>query len=157
MAGCARALSRSISFSVASLYRLTPAGEDFRSIVELMSVWGQRWDRGPGNCCAAIGIRGPGPLRLKDSPPHPALAPQIRVRNTLDSRHDSDRPDHLRLVLTTDMRRRRCAFRSGEEAGGVGSSVEVTMRLAIEDKLCAAAHDGDPGDAVDPTADAMKC
>jgi len=46
LAGCARALSRSISFSVASLYRLTPAGEDFRSIVELMSVWGQRWGQG---------------------------------------------------------------------------------------------------------------
>jgi DNA-binding HxlR family transcriptional regulator len=30
------------------LYRLTPTGEDLRSIVELMSVWGQRWsDRGP--------------------------------------------------------------------------------------------------------------
>jgi hypothetical protein len=30
------------------LYRLTPTGEDSRSIVELMSVWGQRWsDRGP--------------------------------------------------------------------------------------------------------------
>jgi len=28
------------------LYRLTPAGEDFRSIVELMSVWGQRWGQG---------------------------------------------------------------------------------------------------------------
>src|SRR5215468_245909 len=28
------------------LYRLTPAGEDFRSIVELMSVWGQRWSQG---------------------------------------------------------------------------------------------------------------
>jgi DNA-binding HxlR family transcriptional regulator len=28
------------------LYRLTPAGEDFRSIVELLSVWGQRWGQG---------------------------------------------------------------------------------------------------------------
>jgi DNA-binding HxlR family transcriptional regulator len=28
------------------LYRLTPAGEDFRPIVELMSVWGQRWAQG---------------------------------------------------------------------------------------------------------------
>ena len=28
------------------LYRLTPAGEDFRAIVELMSVWGQRWGQG---------------------------------------------------------------------------------------------------------------
>jgi DNA-binding HxlR family transcriptional regulator len=28
------------------LYRLTPAGEDFRQIVELMSVWGQRWGQG---------------------------------------------------------------------------------------------------------------
>jgi DNA-binding HxlR family transcriptional regulator len=28
------------------LYRLTPAGEDFRPVVELMSVWGQRWGRG---------------------------------------------------------------------------------------------------------------
>ena len=28
------------------LYRLTPAGEDFRSVVELMSVWGQRWGQG---------------------------------------------------------------------------------------------------------------
>src|SRR5262249_56784508 len=28
------------------LYPLTPAGEDFRSIVELMSVWGQRWGHG---------------------------------------------------------------------------------------------------------------
>jgi DNA-binding HxlR family transcriptional regulator len=28
------------------LYRLTPAGEDFRSIIELMSVWGQRWAQG---------------------------------------------------------------------------------------------------------------
>jgi DNA-binding HxlR family transcriptional regulator len=28
------------------LYRLTPAGDDFRSIVELMSVWGQRWSQG---------------------------------------------------------------------------------------------------------------
>jgi DNA-binding HxlR family transcriptional regulator len=28
------------------LYRLTPAGEDFRAIVELMSVWGQRWSQG---------------------------------------------------------------------------------------------------------------
>jgi len=28
------------------LYRLTPAGEDFRPIVELMSVWGQRWGQG---------------------------------------------------------------------------------------------------------------
>jgi hypothetical protein len=28
------------------LYRLTPAGEDFRSIVEVMSVWGQRWAQG---------------------------------------------------------------------------------------------------------------
>jgi HxlR-like helix-turn-helix len=27
------------------LYRLTPAGEDFRSIIELLSVWGQRWDK----------------------------------------------------------------------------------------------------------------
>jgi DNA-binding HxlR family transcriptional regulator len=28
------------------LYRLTQAGEDFRPIVELMSVWGQRWAQG---------------------------------------------------------------------------------------------------------------
>jgi DNA-binding HxlR family transcriptional regulator len=28
------------------LYRLTPAGEDFRTVVELMSVWGQRWGQG---------------------------------------------------------------------------------------------------------------
>jgi DNA-binding HxlR family transcriptional regulator len=28
------------------LYRLTPAGADFRPIVELMSVWGQRWAQG---------------------------------------------------------------------------------------------------------------
>jgi len=28
------------------LYRLTAAGEDFRSIVELMSTWGQRWGQG---------------------------------------------------------------------------------------------------------------
>src|SRR3989440_5278151 len=28
------------------LYRLTPAGEDFRSVVELMSIWGQRWGQG---------------------------------------------------------------------------------------------------------------
>jgi DNA-binding HxlR family transcriptional regulator len=28
------------------LYRLTPAGEDFRSIVELMSIWGQRCGQG---------------------------------------------------------------------------------------------------------------
>ncbi len=27
-------------------YRLTPAGEDFRPIVQLMSVWGQRWAQG---------------------------------------------------------------------------------------------------------------
>ena len=29
-----------------NLYRLTPAGEDFRSIIELLSVWGQRWGQG---------------------------------------------------------------------------------------------------------------
>jgi DNA-binding HxlR family transcriptional regulator len=28
------------------LYRLSPAGEDFRAVVELMSVWGQRWGQG---------------------------------------------------------------------------------------------------------------
>jgi DNA-binding HxlR family transcriptional regulator len=28
------------------LYRLSPAGEDFRSIIELLSVWGQRWGQG---------------------------------------------------------------------------------------------------------------
>jgi DNA-binding HxlR family transcriptional regulator len=28
------------------LYRLTAAGEEFRPIVELMSVWGQRWGQG---------------------------------------------------------------------------------------------------------------
>src|SRR5437868_5134218 len=28
------------------LYRLTPAGEDFRPIVEFMSRWGQRWGQG---------------------------------------------------------------------------------------------------------------
>ena len=28
------------------LYRLTSAGEDFRSIIELLSVWGQRWGQG---------------------------------------------------------------------------------------------------------------
>jgi DNA-binding HxlR family transcriptional regulator len=28
------------------LYRLTTAGEDFRLIVELLSVWGQRWGQG---------------------------------------------------------------------------------------------------------------
>ena len=28
------------------LYRLTSAGEDFRPIVELLSVWGQRWGQG---------------------------------------------------------------------------------------------------------------
>jgi DNA-binding HxlR family transcriptional regulator len=28
------------------LYRLTPAGEGFRSIVELMSIWRQRWGQG---------------------------------------------------------------------------------------------------------------
>src|SRR5499427_9985586 len=28
------------------LYRLTPAGEDFRPIIELLSVWGQRWAQG---------------------------------------------------------------------------------------------------------------
>ena len=28
------------------LYRLTRAGEDFRSIIELLSVWGQRWGEG---------------------------------------------------------------------------------------------------------------
>jgi DNA-binding HxlR family transcriptional regulator len=27
-------------------YRLTPAGEDFRPIVELLSIWGQRWGQG---------------------------------------------------------------------------------------------------------------
>ncbi len=27
------------------LYRLTPAGEDFRPIIELMSAWGQRWNQ----------------------------------------------------------------------------------------------------------------
>jgi DNA-binding HxlR family transcriptional regulator len=29
-----------------NLYRLTRAGEDFRPIVELLSVWGQRWGQG---------------------------------------------------------------------------------------------------------------
>jgi DNA-binding HxlR family transcriptional regulator len=28
------------------LYRLTAAGQDFRSIIEMMSVWGQRWGQG---------------------------------------------------------------------------------------------------------------
>ncbi len=28
------------------LYRLTPAGDDFRPIVELLSIWGQRWGQG---------------------------------------------------------------------------------------------------------------
>jgi DNA-binding HxlR family transcriptional regulator len=28
------------------LYRLTPAGEDFRPIIESLSVWGQRWGQG---------------------------------------------------------------------------------------------------------------
>ena len=28
------------------LYRLTPAGEDFRSIIESLSIWGQRWGQG---------------------------------------------------------------------------------------------------------------
>jgi DNA-binding HxlR family transcriptional regulator len=28
------------------LYRLTPAGEDFRPIIELLSFWGQRWGQG---------------------------------------------------------------------------------------------------------------
>ena len=28
------------------LYRLTPAGEDFRPIVESLSIWGQRWGQG---------------------------------------------------------------------------------------------------------------
>ena len=28
------------------LYRLTPAGEDFRPIVELMGIWGQSWAQG---------------------------------------------------------------------------------------------------------------
>jgi DNA-binding HxlR family transcriptional regulator len=28
------------------LYRLTPAGEDFRCIIELLSIWGQRWGQG---------------------------------------------------------------------------------------------------------------
>jgi DNA-binding HxlR family transcriptional regulator len=28
------------------LYQLTPAGADFRQIVELLSVWGQRWGQG---------------------------------------------------------------------------------------------------------------
>ena len=28
------------------LYRLTPAGEDFRPIIELLSIWGQRWGQG---------------------------------------------------------------------------------------------------------------
>jgi DNA-binding HxlR family transcriptional regulator len=28
------------------LYRLTSAGEDFRPIIELLSVWGQRWGQG---------------------------------------------------------------------------------------------------------------
>jgi DNA-binding HxlR family transcriptional regulator len=28
------------------LYRLTPAGEEFRPVVEMMSVWGQRWAQG---------------------------------------------------------------------------------------------------------------
>jgi DNA-binding HxlR family transcriptional regulator len=28
------------------LYRLTPAGEDFRPIIELLSAWGQRWGQG---------------------------------------------------------------------------------------------------------------
>jgi hypothetical protein len=28
------------------VYRLTPAGEDFRPIVEMMSLWGQRWGQG---------------------------------------------------------------------------------------------------------------
>jgi hypothetical protein len=27
-------------------HSLTPAGEDFRSIIELLSVWGQRWGQG---------------------------------------------------------------------------------------------------------------
>ena len=29
-----------------NFYRLTPAGEDFRPIVELLSIWGQRWGQG---------------------------------------------------------------------------------------------------------------
>jgi hypothetical protein len=28
------------------LYRLTTAGEDFRPIVELLSIWGRRWGQG---------------------------------------------------------------------------------------------------------------
>jgi DNA-binding HxlR family transcriptional regulator len=28
------------------IYRLTPAGEDFRPVVELLSIWGQRWGQG---------------------------------------------------------------------------------------------------------------
>jgi DNA-binding HxlR family transcriptional regulator len=28
------------------LYGLTPAGEDFRPIIELLSIWGQRWGQG---------------------------------------------------------------------------------------------------------------
>jgi DNA-binding HxlR family transcriptional regulator len=28
------------------LYRLTPAGESFRPVIELMSLWGQRWGQG---------------------------------------------------------------------------------------------------------------
>jgi DNA-binding HxlR family transcriptional regulator len=28
------------------LYQLTPAGEDFRSIIESLSLWGQRWGQG---------------------------------------------------------------------------------------------------------------
>ncbi len=28
------------------LYRLTPAGDDFRPVIEMLSVWGQRWGQG---------------------------------------------------------------------------------------------------------------
>src|SRR4051812_45657187 len=28
-----------------NLYRLTPAGEDFRPLIERMSAWGQRWNQ----------------------------------------------------------------------------------------------------------------
>jgi hypothetical protein len=38
------------------------------------------------------------------------LPPQIRVRSTPDSRHDSNGPEHLRLVPTTEIGRRSNPF-----------------------------------------------
>ena len=51
---------------------------------------------------------------------------------------------------------RRRSLHNRGKSDGIGNGAEANMSLAIDGELCAKAHDGNPGNAVNPTANTLK-